>query len=112
MPIIKSAIKRVRQTARRTARNIVRKRTLKNVFKDYELLIDEKKFDEATKLLPLVQKTIDLTVKYNLWHANKGARQKSRFASMLPKISTKPAAEKKVPAKKSPAKKPAAKKAE
>ena len=120
MPIIKSAIKRVRQTARRTARNVVRKRTLKTVLIDYQLLIDEKKFDEAAKLLPTVQKTIDLTVKNNLWHKNKGSRQKSRFASMLPKTTTKTTAPKvegkpaveKAPVKKAPAKKPATKKAE
>ena len=116
MPIIKSAIKRVRQTARRTARNVVRKRTLKTVLKDYQILIDEKKFDEAKALLPTLQKTIDLSVKNNLWHKNKGSRQKSRYASMLPKttakVAAKPAAEKKAPAKKAPAKKPAAKKAE
>ena len=78
--------------------------------KDYEILIDEKKFDEAAKLLPTLQKTIDLTVKNNLWHANKGDRQKSRYASMLPKTAAK--AEAKPAAAKAPAKKPAAKKAE
>lgn len=117
MPIIKSAIKRVRQTQGRTARNTVRKRQLKTVLKDFQTLIDDKKFAEATKLFPLVQKTIDLTVKNNLWHANKGARQKSRLAGMLPKTTPKSAAkpateEKATPVKKAPAKKPVEKKAE
>jgi ribosomal protein S20 len=126
MPIIKSAIKRVRQTERRTARNVIRKRFLKVTLKNFITLIEEKKFEEAAKLLPAVQKNIDLTVKNNLWHAHKGARIKSQYAKMLPKTTAKaaapkaeakPAAEKSVSAKattdkKAPAKKPATKKAE
>jgi small subunit ribosomal protein S20 len=106
MPIIKSAIKRVRQTERRTARNVIRKRFLKTEMKNFITLIEEKKFDEAAKLLPTVQKRIDLVVKNNLWHANKGSRIKSQYAKMLPKKTTKVAATKK-PAeeKKSTAKK-------
>lgn len=116
MPIIKSAIKRVRQTERRTARNVIRKRTLKSTLKNFVTLIEEKKFAEATKLLPSVQKSIDLSVKNNLWHAHKGARIKSQYAKMLPKTTAKAAAPKAeakpTAAKKAPAKKPATKKAE
>jgi len=123
MPIIKSAIKRVRQTERRTARNVIRKRVLKTTLKDFITLIEEKKFAEAAKLLPAVQKNVDLFVKNNLWHANKGARMKSQYAKMLPKTTAKaapaakPAVEKSVSAKattdkKAPVKKTAAKKAE
>lgn len=122
MPIIKSAIKRVRQTERRTARNVTRKRFLKVTLKDFITLIEEKKFAEATKLLPTVQKNIDLAVKNNLWHAHKGARIKSQYAKMLPKTTAKaaaPKAEAKPAAaakattdKKAPAKKPTTKKAE
>ncbi len=118
MPIIKSAIKRVRQTERRTARNIVRKRVLKETLKDFITLIEEKKFAEATKLLPTVQKNIDLFVKNNLWHASKGARIKSQYAKMLPKTTAKtapaakPAVEKSVSAKAATDKKAPAKKAE
>ena len=113
MPIIKSAIKRVRQTTRRTARNVVRKRFLKTEMKNFITLIEEKKFAEATKLLPNVQKLIDLAVKNNIWHANKGGRIKSQYAKMLPKTTAKAApAAKPATEKKAPAKKPAAKKAE
>lgn len=122
MPIIKSAIKRVRQTERHTARNVTRKRFLKVTLKDFITLIEEKKFAEATKLLPTVQKNIDLAVKNNLWHAHKGARIKSQYAKMLPKTTAKaaaPKAEAKPAAaakattdKKAPAKKPTTKKAE
>ncbi len=110
MPIIKSAIKRVRQTERRTARNVIRKRFLKTEMKNFITLIEEKKFDEAKKLLPMVQKRIDLAVKNNLWHANKGSRIKSQYAKMLPKTKAAPKAS--TEEKKAPAKKPTAKKAE
>lgn len=113
MPIIKSAIKRVRQTKRRTDRNTIRKRQFRAVIKEFVELIEEKKFDEAAKLLPLAQKSIDLAVKNNLLHANTAGRKKSQLAKMLPqkKVAAKPAAEKKEAApKKAPAKKPAAKK--
>ncbi len=100
MPIIKSAIKRVRQTERRTARNVVRKRALKVTLKNFIALIEEKNFAEATKLLSTVQKNIDLFVKNNLWHANKGARIKSQYAKMLPKTATKTTPTKKTVEKK------------
>ncbi len=107
MPIIKSAIKRVRQTERRTARNVIRKRFLKGTLKEFITLIGEKKFTEATKLLPAVQKTIDLAVKNNLWHAHKGARIKSQYAKMLPSTSAKVSADKNTTAKAAAEKKPA-----
>jgi ribosomal protein S20 len=77
---------------------------LKGTLKNFITLIGEKKFTEAISLLPAVQKTIDLAVKNNLWHAHKGARIKSQYAKMLPKAAStteaKPATEKKAPAKK------------
>ncbi|MBT3349088.1 30S ribosomal protein S20 [bacterium] len=112
MPIIKSAIKRMHQTKRRTQKNVIVKKGLKETLKKFLGLIAEKKMTEATKLLPEVQKRIDLAVKKNLMHANKAARQKSQFAKMITKTPAKkvaaPATEKKEPA----AKKPAAQKKE
>ncbi len=83
MPIIKSAIKRVRKTQRKTANNNVRKRFLKVSVKEFLSLVDAGKLEDAAKLLPTVQKRIDLAVKQNLWHPNKANRQKSRFAKMV-----------------------------
>ena len=102
MPIIKSAIKRVRQTQRRTKRNQVTKRLLKEVLKKFVSAVEDGKNAEAVKLFPQVQKKIDLAVKKNLWHKNKAARLKSRYAKML-KADAKPA-------KKATTKKPVAKK--
>jgi len=107
MPIIKSAIKRMRQTVRKSQRNTITKKALKEVLKSFMTLVEDGKIAEATKLMPTLQKKVDLAVKKNLMHANRAARQKSRYAKMI-SSETKTAA----PAKKAtPAKKPAAKKA-
>ena len=99
MPIIKSAIKRMRQTVRKTRKNEIIKRLLKETLKKFITLVEGGKIAEATKLMPLLQKKIDMAVKKNIMHSNKAARQKSRYAKMISVT------------KKAPAKKPAAKKA-
>lgn len=82
------------------------------MLKQFVDLIENKKFDEAAKLLPAAQKSIDLAVKNNLLHANTAGRKKSQLAKMLPKkkAAAKPAAEKKEAAPKPAVKKPVAKK--
>ena len=97
MPIIKSAIKRVRQTQRRTANNNIRRRFLKDAMKEFLALVDAGKLAEAAKLLPTVQKRIDLAVKKNLWHKNKANRRKSQLMKM---VAEKKPAKKAAPAKK------------
>lgn len=101
MPIIKSAIKRVRQEARRQKRNTATKNTYKDLIKQVMLLIDANKLAEASKLLPKVQKSIDMAVKKNLMHRNTAARKKSNLAKKVspakttaPKEAAKPAAKK------------------
>jgi len=112
MPIIKSAIKRVRQQKTRTVRNSARKRLSKETLKQFMELIAAGKIAEAAKLFPKLQKSIDLLVKNNLWHKNKAARQKSSLSKL---IKDAPAVKKAKPAAKAApkatAKKPAAKKA-
>lgn len=105
MPIIKSAIKRVRQEARRQQRNTGTKNQYKSLIKQMTELVEDKKVAEAAKLLPATQKAIDMAVKKNLLHKNTAARKKSSLAKMVgSKTAAKPAA-KKAPAKKAPAKK-------
>lgn len=113
MPIIKSAIKRVRQTKVKTTRNNARKRLNKETLKKFLGFVSEGKIAEAGKLFPSVQKSIDLMVKNNLWHKNKASRKKASLSKLIadtkaPKAA--PKTEKKAPAKKAPAKKAAPKK--
>ena len=104
MPIIKSAIKRVRQTARKTQRNVATKRVMKETAKQFLDHVEKGEMKEATALLPTLQKRLDMMTKKNLWHRHKTARKVGFYAKLV-------SVEKKVAAKKAPAKK-AAKKTE
>ncbi len=83
MPIIKSAIKRVRQEGRRRKRNIVVLKKYRSLIKEFEELVADKKKEEAVKLFPQVQKGIDMAVKKNLMPKNTGARKKSRLSKLI-----------------------------
>ena len=75
MPIIKSAIKKVRQDKKRTIRNSRQKKVLKEAIKKYK---ETKIIKDYPKLVSL----IDKAVKRNLIHKNKAARLKSQFSKI------------------------------
>lgn len=116
MPIIKSAVKRAKQTIKRRDRNVGIKRDIKSAVKAFTL-----KPSAAT--LSAAQKELDTAVKKNLLTKNTAARRKSNLAKAAKAAGVKLAAAKKAAAKpatktttaktatKAPAKKPAAKKA-
>jgi len=126
VPIIKSAIKRMHQTAKRRARNVTTKRNLKGAVKAFML-------KPTASGLQAAQSELDTAVKKNVLKKNTASRRKAQLARIAkeagvkaapaakktaakaaPKATAKPAAKKapaKAPAKKAaPAKKPAAKK--
>ena len=125
MPIIKSAIKRVKQAAKRRDQNIVTKKNIKAATKAFVA-------KPTAKGLAEVQSAIDTAVKKNVLEKNTAARRKAQYAKIAknagvkletakksaPKAAAKPAAAKKPTpktvakpaAKKAPAKKPVAKK--
>lgn len=137
MPIIKSAIKRMRQTAKRRARNISLKRDIKAAVKVFST-------KPSATALSAAQSELDTAVKKGLIKKNTAARRKANLAKAAkaagvkleggkaktaaktaakpaakaaPKAASKPAAKKattkaadKAPAKKAAAKKPVAKK--
>lgn len=120
MPIIKSAIKRVKQAAKRRDNNIATKKDIKAATKAFLL-------KPTAKGLSEVHSAIDTAVKKNVLEKNTAARRKAQYAKIAkdagvkletskkaaPKAATKPAAAKKPAAKAAPkvAAKPAAKKA-
>lgn len=118
MPIIKSAIKRARQTATRRSHNLQVKRA---VHQDARVFNDAVAGGDAAAIaesLRAAQSQIDRAVKKGTLHRNTAGRQKSRLAKLADTVlvgtapAKKPAA-KKAPAKaaaKAPAKRPAAKK--
>lgn len=133
MPIIKSAIKRMKQTAKRRERNVGIKRDIKGAVKAFLA-------KPTSEGLSKAHSELDTAVKKKLLKKNTVARRKSQLAKVAKeagvkptaakrtttktvttkkpavkapaKAATKPAAAKKAPAKKPAAKKPAAKKAE
>lgn len=108
MPIIKSAIKRAKQTLKRRERNISIKKDIKTAVKAFSA-------EPSVKTLAAAQSEIDTAVKKGLIKKNTAARRKSALSKIAKKAGVtleaakKPAA-KPATAKKAPAKKPAAKK--
>ena len=104
MPVIKSAMKRARQTEKRRARNIVTKRALRTVVREFEAAVANKDKKQVAAVLPKVYSAYDTAAKKNLIHKNKAARNKARFAAMAKlddsgaTTAKKPATAKKKPA--------------
>ena len=112
MPIIKSAVKRMRQTAKRRERNVGIKKDIKTAVKAFVAT-------PSAETLSKAQSELDKAVKKGLIKKNTASRRKSALAVAAKKAGVKfeakkapRAAAKKPAAKKAPAKKPAAKKAE
>ncbi len=118
MPIIKSAIKRARQTITRRSRNLQVKRAIKQDITALYTAISTGEAENITSSLSMAYSQIDRAVKKGTLHKNTAARKKSVLAQAAAKVSTDEAtpakaakATTKSPAKKVAAKKPAAKKA-
>ena len=77
MPIIQSAIKRMRQSRVRQARLTPVKSHMKTMMKNILDLSKAGKKDEAAKVLPQVFKAIDMAAKKNILHWKTAARKKS-----------------------------------
>ncbi len=94
MPIIRSAIKKVRKDKVRTARNKKRELILK-------ALLKKARVTKAAKDIQAVFSALDKAVKTNLIHKNKSARLKSRLTKNTVQQTTKPTTKKAVAKKKS-----------
>ncbi|OGE14867.1 30S ribosomal protein S20 [Candidatus Daviesbacteria bacterium RIFCSPHIGHO2_12_FULL_37_11] len=102
MPIIKSAIKKLRKDKVRTVKNKVKKETLK-------ALIKKVRVNKTPENLSAVFSALDKAAKTNLIHKNKAARLKSRLSKGVIQTSSaiggsvsgrKKSAQKKKPVKK------------
>jgi small subunit ribosomal protein S20 len=120
MPIIKSAMKRVRQEEKRRARNSATKRRIKAATKSTLSHVATADVKAAQTDLTTAISLLDKAVKKGTLHKNTAARRKSKLTRSYNTVAKeaygtttatkKPAAKKAAPAKKAPAKKPAAKK--
>ena len=117
MPIIKSAIKRVKQATQRRERNIGLKKDIKAATKAFLASPSQETLSKA-------QSTLDTAVKKKLLQKNTVARKKAQLSKIAKEAGVKLGGAKKAPAAKKPAakttaakkpaaatKKPAAKKA-
>lgn len=102
MPIIKSAIKRMKQTIKRRDRNVAIKRDVKSALKAFTA-------KPTSESLSKAQSEIDTAVKKNLITKNTAARRKANLAKAAKTAGVKLAPAKKAAAKPAVAKKPAAK---
>lgn len=82
MPIIKSAIKRMKQTAKRRTRNVATKRDVKDAVKSFL----EK---PSAAGLSLAQSEIDTAVKKNLISKNTAARRKANLSKVAKEAGVK-----------------------
>lgn len=76
----KSSLKRIRQTAVKTARNKYYHKTTRNAIKALRGTTDKK---EAEAALPKVVAMLDKLVKRNIIHKNKSANLKSSLTKMV-----------------------------
>lgn len=82
MPIIKAAIKDLRQSQKHRLANREIKESMKDGIKKIMKLAQEKKFDEIAKKFPEVMSLIDKAAKNHLIHKNNAAHKKSRIAKL------------------------------
>lgn len=105
MPIIKSAKKRVRLSAKAGARNYKTKRNMREAIKSYLRALESGKPAEVAKAEQTAISAIDKAAKKAVIHKNKAARKKAQLSAAAKASGakkTKPAA-KKAPAKTKPA---------
>ena len=88
MPVYKSAIKRIKTSRKRHARNLVVQSELKTILKKIDGLISSNKADEAKELIQMVMSKLDKAVSKGVIHKKKASRKKSRLAKKLIKLKT------------------------
>jgi len=103
MPIIKQAIKRMRQDKVRTMRNKHYDSMMKSMLKLCQGYIQNGELDKAKKVLPQAVSAIDTAVKKGLLHKNNAARKKSQLEKALTAAIKNPAPPKETKVKKAEA---------
>ncbi len=83
MPIKKSAKKALRQSKKRRAQNLRRKKKIKDLTKEIRNLISQKKIKEAKALLPQIYKILDKAAKVGTIKKNTASRKKSRITKLV-----------------------------
>ena len=85
MANIKSAEKRIRTTAKKTAINRSRKTEVKTYIKKFNIAIENGNVDEARELLKVIDKKLKRAAYKNVIHKNAASRKVSRLTKELNK---------------------------
>lgn len=90
MPIIQSAKKRVRVSAKAAIRNAKTKRNIREALKAFQAAVATGKADKINEAKNKVVSAIDTAVKKNVLHKNKAARKKSQISLAAKTAGAKP----------------------
>jgi small subunit ribosomal protein S20 len=82
-----SALKRVRQTERRTMVNRMRKTRLRHQIRTIRRLLEQKDANGAQAAMPLTFSLVDRSAKWGIIKKNTAARYKSRLVKRLRSIA-------------------------
>jgi small subunit ribosomal protein S20 len=85
MAITKSAKKALRQSLKRRKLNIKKRDSLKDLLKEVNSLISQKKIEDAKKILPQVYKALDKSAKTGIVKRGRADRKKSRISKAINK---------------------------
>ncbi len=80
---IKSAEKRTRVIAKKTALNRARKSQMKTYIKKFEVALENGNYDDAKELLKVVESNLDKAASKNVISKNAASRKVSRLAKRL-----------------------------
>lgn len=87
MPVKKAAIKDLKQSKKRAARNQDKKRTFKYLIKKVLKAVDAGDKKQAQETYQKAQKAIDKAAKVNVIKKNNAARKKARLTKKINAIS-------------------------
>ena len=83
MPQKRAAYKEIRKSKKRRFRNIQITSELKTLVKEYNVLLAEKKFDQAKEFLKVVVSKLSKAARKGVIHQNTASRKISRLAKKL-----------------------------
>lgn len=83
MPLLKHAIKKMKQDAKKTRRNNVYRNRLTTRIKEIEKAVHDKELEKLPEMLKAAYSIIDTACKKNLIKKNNAARKKSRLARLV-----------------------------
>lgn len=86
MPILKHAIKKMKQDVKKNRRNNVYRNRLVTRMKELEKAVHDKQADQLPEMLKATYSIIDTAQKKNLIKKNNAARKKSRMARLVASV--------------------------